>query len=157
MKVLAYMNSPKWNTMDRSAREQAIQCPCEGDIQDIKHVATECSYLVENMDEMKFTVGAALQTEPDEAAQRRWLSATSMGERVAAIIGMDMRRMSSEVTDIVASGLKLMVSKMEKGLRSINQFQLQGSIWQVDNMMVWAPDASGPQVEEADNQQIVAV
>ena len=80
MKVLAYMNSPKWNTMDRPAREQAIQCPCEGDIQDIKHVATECSYMVEHMDEMKVAVSAALQTEPDEAAQRKWLSATSTGE-----------------------------------------------------------------------------
>ena len=100
MKVLPYMNTTKWNTMDRPAREQAIQCPCEGDIQDVKHVVTECSYMVEHMDEMKVTVGAALQSEPDEAAQRKWLSAESMGERVAAIIGMDMRRMSSEVTDM---------------------------------------------------------
>ena len=153
MEVLPYMNTPKWNTTDRPAREQAIQCPCEGDIQDVKHVATECSYMVEHMDEMKVTVGAALQSEPDEAAQRKWLSATSMGERVTAIIGMDMRRMSSEVTDIVASGLKLMVSKMEKGLRTINL--LHGL--PVGDVMEWAPDASGPQLEMVDDQQAVAV
>ena len=89
--------------------------------------------MVEHMDEMKVTVGEALQSEPDEAAQRKWLSAENMGERVAAIISMDTRRMSSEVTDVVASGLKLMVSKMEKGLRTINLFQLQGLIWPVDD------------------------
>ena len=76
-----------------------------------------------------------------------------MGERVAAIIGMDMRRMSSEVTDIVASGLKLMVSKMEKGLRTINLRQGLP----VDDVMEWAPDASGPQLEMVDDQQVVAV
>ena len=80
-----------------------------------------------------------------------------MGQRVAAIISMDMRRMSSEAIGAVASGLKLMVSKMEKGLRTINQFQLQGLIWPVDNVMVWAPDASGSQLEMVDNQQAVAV
>ena len=153
MKVLAYMNSPRWNTMDRPAREQAIQCPCEGDIQDIKHVATECSYLVEHMDEVKVTVGAALQTEPDEAAQRRWLSATSMGERVAAIIGMDMRRVSPEVTDMVASGLKLMVSRMERELRTINLRQGLP----VDDVMEWAPDAAGPQIELMNDQHAVVV
>ena len=67
--------------------------------------------------------------------------------------------MSSEVIDKVASGLRLMVSKMEKGLRSINQFQLQGSTWPMDNMVVWAPDAGGPQLEATvmttpDNQQV---
>ena len=80
-----------------------------------------------------------------------------MGERVAAIISMDMRRMSSEVTDVVASGLKLMVSKIEKGLRTINLLQLQGLIRPVDDVMEWAPDASGPQLEMVDDQQAVAV
>ena len=65
MKVLAYMNTPKWNTMDRPAREHAILCPCEGDIQDVKHVATECSYMVEHLDEMKVTVGAAPEGRQD--------------------------------------------------------------------------------------------
>ena len=109
------------------------------------------------MDRMTITMGETLQSEPDEAAQRKWLKVENMGHWVTAIISMETRRMSSGVIDTVASGLKSMVSKMEKGLRSINQFQLQGSIWPVDNMMVWAPDASGSQLEMADNQQIVAV
>ena len=109
------------------------------------------------MDEMKITVGETLQSEPDEAAQRKWLKAENMGQWVTAIISMDTRRMSSEAIDTVASGVKLMVSEMEKGLRSINQFQLQGSIWPMDNMMVWAPDANGSQLEMVDNQQAVVV
>ena len=64
------MNTATWNTMGRPARGQAIQCPCEGDIQDVKHVVTECSYMVQHMDEMKITVGETLQSEQDEAAQR---------------------------------------------------------------------------------------
>ena len=109
--------------------------------------------MVEHMDEMKVTVGAALQSEPDEAAQRKWLIATSMGERVAAIISVDMRRVSPEVTDIVAPGLKLMVSRMERELRTINLRQGLP----VDDVMEWAPDASGPQIEMVDDQQVIAV
>ena len=47
MKVLAHMNTAKWNTRSRPARELAIRCPCEGDIQDLKHVVTMCSYMVD--------------------------------------------------------------------------------------------------------------
>ena len=46
--------------------------------------------------------------------------AENMGQQVTAIVNMEMRRMNSEVIDKVASGLRSMVSKMEKGLRSIN-------------------------------------
>ena len=56
--------------------------------------------------------------------------------------------MSSEVIDTVASGLKSVVSKMEKGLRSINRFQFQGSIRPVENIAVWALDAGGPQLDD---------
>ena len=104
----------------------------------------------------------ALRSETDEAVQRKWLVAENMAQRVTAIISMEMRRTSSEAIDKVASGLRSMVSKMEKGLRSINQFQLQESIWPVNNMVVCALDAGGPQLEAAammtpDNQQVITV
>ena len=115
------------------------------------------------MDEMTITMGGTLQSEP-ETAQRKWLMAQNMGQRVAAIISMEMGRVQAEVVDKVASSLRLMVSKMEKGLRSINQFQLHRSVWPVDNVAVWAPDAGAwPQLEfqeatmSPDTQQMVTV
>ena len=33
MKVLAHVNTAGWNSMHTAGREEAIQCPCEGGIQ----------------------------------------------------------------------------------------------------------------------------
>ena len=38
MRVLAYMNTAKWGSMDTSDIEEAIQCPCECAIQNVEHV-----------------------------------------------------------------------------------------------------------------------
>ena len=117
--------------------------------------------MIEHVDEMRLTVGETLQSEPDGAAQRKWLRAENTGQRVTAIISMDMRRMSSDAIDTVASGLTLMASKMEKGLRSINQFSKS---WPVGSLVVWAPDIGGgsqlelqEEVMSSDAQQMVMV
>ena len=60
---------------------------------------SECEYMVVFLDEMVDTVDYALQSEP-EAAQRKWLRAHNMGEKVAAIIGTEMRRVSPGTPDI---------------------------------------------------------
>ena len=53
MKVLAHMNTARWGHMDTADREGAIQCPCQGGIQNVEHVLTgECEYTVVYLDEM---------------------------------------------------------------------------------------------------------
>ena len=95
MRVLAHMNTARWNSMSTADREEAIQCPCECGIQNVEHVMSECEYMVVYLDEMIDTVDYALQSEP-EAAQRKWLRARNMGEEVAAIIGTEVRGVSPD-------------------------------------------------------------
>ena len=59
---------------------------------------SECEYIimVVYLDEMIDTVDYALQSEP-EVAQEKWLGARNVGEKVAAIVGTEMRGIS-EVT-----------------------------------------------------------
>ena len=68
MKVLAHMNTARWNSMSTADREEAIQCPCECGIQNVEHVMSECEYTVVYLDEMIDTIDCALRSEP-EAAQ----------------------------------------------------------------------------------------
>ena len=84
MKVLAHMNTSGWDSMSTADREEATQCPCEGGMQNVEHVMSECEYMVEHLDEMIGTVGRALQSEP-EATQIKWMRARNVGERVAAV------------------------------------------------------------------------
>ena len=81
---------------------------------------------------MIITVGEALQFEA-ETAQQRWLSASSMSEKVTAIIGTEMRGVSPEALEEMSSSLKTMVAKMEGGLRTVNQL---GESWPVDSIEV---------------------
>ena len=59
----------------------------------------------------------------------------------------------------MASSLKLLVDRAEKGLRTVNKIS---ESWPVDSLAVWAPDDGGPQIElqgevvSADTQQMVA-
>ena len=53
------------------------------------------------------TVDSALQTE-QKAAQRKWLRARSMREKVAAILGTEMRGVSADALGEVATSLKLL-------------------------------------------------
>ena len=117
------MNTARWNSMHTADREEAIQCPCEGGIQNIEHVMSECGYMVTYLDEMIDTVSGAMQSEP-EVAQRKWLTAPSVGERVAAITGTEMRGVSPDALDEVASSPKLLVVRAEKGLRTVNTIYL---------------------------------
>ena len=41
MKVLAHMNTARWNSMSTADREEATQCPCQGGIQNVEHVMSE--------------------------------------------------------------------------------------------------------------------
>ena len=51
--------------------------------------------MVVYLDEMIDTVDCALQSEP-EAAQRKWLRAQNVGEKVAAIVGTEVRGVSPD-------------------------------------------------------------
>ena len=65
MRVLAHMNTTRWNSMSTTDREEAIQCMCECGIQNVEHVMSECEYMVVYLDEMIDTVNDALQSEPE--------------------------------------------------------------------------------------------
>ena len=143
MKVLAYMNTARWNTMSTADREEAVQCPCRGGTQHVEHVMSECEYMLPHLDEMIQTVGEALQSE-QEAAQSRWLQAQNVGEKVAVAVGMDVTRLSPEALREVAASLKLLVRRTERELRMLNTV---GESWPVDALEVWAPEGEGPQIE----------
>ena len=160
MKVLAHMNTARWGGMSTADREEAIQCPCEGGIQNVEHVMSECEYTVVYLDEMIDTVDYALimSSEP-EAVQSRWMAALNVGEKVAAIVGMETRGISPDSLGEVAASLKLLVRQTEKVLRTVNK---ASESWPVDSLAVWAPDGGGPQIElqidmvSSDDQQMVA-
>ena len=44
----------------------------------------------------------------------------------------------------MASSLKLLVDRAEKGLCTVNKI---GESWPVDSLAVWSPDDGGPQIE----------
>ena len=44
----------------------------------------------------------------------------------------------------MAAGLKLLVRRAEKALRTVNK---AGESWPVDSLAVWAPEDGGPQLE----------
>ena len=73
----------------------SVQCPCECGTQNVEHVMSECEYMVVYLDEMIDTVDCALQSGA-EAAQRKWLRAQNVGEKVAAIVGTEVRGVSPD-------------------------------------------------------------
>ena len=99
--------------------------------------------MVEYLDEMVGTVEDALCSEP-EAAQNRGMAAMNMGEKVAAIVGMETRGVSPDALSEVAAGLKLLVRRAEVALRTVNK---AGESWPIDSLAVWAPEDGGPQLE----------
>ena len=143
MKVLAHMNTARWGNMSTADREEATQCPCECGMQNVEHVMSECDYMVDHLDEMVGTVDDALCSEP-EAAQNKWMAARNMGEKVAAIVGMETRGVSPDALSEVAAGLKLLVRRAETALRTVNK---AGESWPMDSLAVWAPEDGGPQLE----------
>ena len=86
-----------------------------------------------------------------------------MGEKVAAIVGTEMRGVSPDADALgeVATGLKLLVRRAEEALRTVDK---AGESWPVDSLAVWAPDHGdgGPQmglqsdVMSPDTQQMEA-
>ena len=67
-----------------------------------------------------------------------------MGEKVAAIVGMETRGVSPEALSEVAAGLKLLVRRAEVALRTANK---ACESWPIDSLAVWAPEDGGPQLE----------
>ena len=104
---------------------------------------SECEYMLDYLFVMVETVDYALQTEP-ETAQKEWLRVHSMSEKVTAIAGTEMRRVSPDALGEVAASLKLLVRRAEQALRTVNK---AGESWPVDSLAVWAPDGGGPQIE----------
>ena len=143
MKVLAYMNTARWNAMSTADRGEAVRCPCGGGMQHVEHVMSECEYTLPHLDEMIQTVGEALQSEREDA-QSSWLRAQNVGEKVAVAVGMDTTQLSPEALREVAVALKLLVRKTERELRMLNTV---GESWPVDALEVWAPEGDGPQIE----------
>ena len=130
MKVLAHMNTARWNSMNTADREEATQCPCQGGMQNVEHVVSECDYMVTYLDEMVDTVDtvdSALRSESG-IVRVKWMEARNMGEKVAAVVGTDMRRVSPDALSEVATGLKLLVRRAEKALRTVNK---AGESWPV--------------------------
>ena len=67
-----------------------------------------------------------------------------MGEKVAAIVGTEMRGVSPDALGEVAASLKLLVRRAETALRTVDK---AGGSWPVDSLAVWAPNGGGPQIE----------
>ena len=143
MKVLAHMNTARWNSMNTADREEATQCPCQGGMQNVEHVVSECDYMVTYLDEMVDTVDSALRSE-SETVQVKWMEARNTGEKVAAAVGTGMRRVSPDALSEVATGLKLLVRRAEKALRTVNK---AGESWPMDSLAVWAPGNEELQIE----------
>ena len=112
-------------------------------MQAVEHVMSDCDYMVTYLDEMIDTVSGALQSEP-EAVQAKWVEARNVGEKVAAIVGTDTRRVSPDGLSEVATGLKLLVRRAEKTLRTVNKAD---ESWPMDSLAVWAPGNGELQIE----------
>ena len=82
-----------------------------------------------------------------------------MSEKVAAIVGTQMRGVSPDALGEVATSLKLLVRRAKQALRNVNKADESSP---VDSLAVWAPDGGGPQVElqddmvSPDDQQMAA-
>jgi hypothetical protein len=75
MLVLAHMNTTKWQRMDSQQRQQAVQCPCGYEIQNVQHVLSgECEYIEESLQHMYLTVSEILQSEGESVQQPRLLA-----------------------------------------------------------------------------------
>ena len=75
--------------------------------------------------------------------QVKWAEARNVGEKVAAIVGTDMRRVSPDALCEIATGLKLLVKRSEKALRAVNK---AGESWPMDSLAVWAPGNEEQQI-----------
>ena len=56
--------------------------------------------------------------------------------------------MSADALGEVARSLKLLASRAEQALRTVNT---TGESWPVDSLAVWAPDGRGPHAELQDD------
>ena len=64
MLVLAHMNTAKWQRMNNQQRQQAVECPCGSEIQNVQHVLSgECEYMEESLHHMYLTINGILQSE----------------------------------------------------------------------------------------------
>ena len=121
MKVLSYMNTKKWQQMDTQQREEAVECSCgHGAIQNVEHVLASCDLMWDwegrgCFDDMIATVNGSLQSEPEET-QQRWLRAHNVGEKVSAMVSMEVKSVSPDALREIGLAVKTMVGKAEAKL-----------------------------------------
>jgi hypothetical protein len=149
MKILAYMNTSRWRHMLAREQEAVIQCSCgydtgEGCIQDVMHVLSGCDHVEDLVTEMVVEVGHSLSSEKEDT-QARWLAAEGQKDKVAVLVGMEVKSLSEDALQEVGLSLKTMVSKVEGKLHAMNTAD---ESWPV-NMRTWIPGSDGGQQIEA--------
>ena len=116
----------------------------------MEHVLANCEYMWDCIDGMIATVNGALQSEPDET-QQRWLMAHSVGDKVAAVVNMEVKRVSPDALREIGRAVKTMVGKAEVMLTTVNEIC---ETWPMV-LELWAPDDVGPQLEALDVVQSI--
>jgi hypothetical protein len=142
MKVLAHMNTSRWQRMDVWQREEAILCPCGHDAQNVEHILSNCEYTEGCIDDMIATTDEALQSEA-ETVQQKWMVTSCMMEKVEAVVNMDMRGVTMEAMVEVGHSLRTMVSKVEAKLCEVNKVSKN---WPMQTEL-WMPEVMSPQIE----------
>ena len=71
MKVLAHMNTSRWEEMGVEQRGEALQCACGGEIQNGEHLMTECDYIRDYVDEAMLAIGGTKRLE-EGPVQGEW-------------------------------------------------------------------------------------
>ena len=94
--------------------------------------------------EMVVEVGHSLSSEKEDV-QARWLAVEGQKEKVAEIVGMEVRSLSEDALQEMGLSLKTMVSKVEGKLHAMNTAD---ESWPV-NMRTWIPGSDGGQQIEA--------
>ena len=121
------------------SRGGAVWCACGH----VAHVLANCEYVEDY--EMIAAVGGAMQSEPEET-QQRWLRAHNVGEKVSAVVSMEVKGVSPDALREIGLAVKTMVGKAEAKLAAVNE---ACESWPMV-LELWVPDEVGPQLEALD-------
>ena len=116
----------------------------------MEHVLASCDIMWDCFDDMIGTVNGALQSEPEET-QQRWLRAHNVGEKVSAVVSMEVKGVSPDALREIGLAVKTMVGKAEAKLAAVNE---ACESWPMV-LELWVPDEVGPQLEALDVVQNV--
>ena len=136
MKVLAHMNTSRWEEMGVEQRSEALQCVCGGEIQNREHLMTECDYIRDYVDEATLSIRDAVRLV-EGPLQSEWYQASGVGAKLRAALSSDVRGLDGEVLHGMGTSVKKLVRQTEMKLRQMNQAE---SSWPIDDLRVWAPD-----------------